>query len=393
MSLNNKSNMKMVPIMVTAFIILAETIISLNSVFLPDIKSDFVISSQMAQTTLTIGLFALGFAGIIYGGISESFGRRPVFLFSIILLSFATLIAGLSNSITIFMLARLLQGLGSGAGWVIGNACLKDIYHGKEYTKIMNIVHAVAGITPAVIPIIGSYLMTTIGWRNTFLILFFISSILSLAIFFFQNESIVAKEHHNIKNIYSSYKSIFLNNQFVKYCTIKVLAVSLIFCEISTLPLVYMNYLGVLHENYGYYLLPSFLCYVIASIFSSHLAKNIKIDILLQTGLGMIILSNLVLILISLIIDIKSAILIQSIKSFTYAGWGFVFGNATAEIVSSIPRKAGNTSAMMIALEMLASALIVFLLGFFFDGTILPLSICMVIIGFMALLPIRLIKN
>ena len=53
----------------------------------------------------------------------------------------------------------------------------KDIYSGKEYTKIMNYVHAIAGITPTVAPVIGSYLGAIIGWKGCFQILLFCSFI------------------------------------------------------------------------------------------------------------------------------------------------------------------------------------------------------------------------
>lgn len=60
-------------------------------------------------------------------------------------------------------------------------------------------------------------------------------------------------------------------------------------------------------------------------------------------------------------------------------GWGFIFGNATAMIVSSVPGKAGVTSAIMIALEMLFSSVGIFILGFGFDGTIMPVTYCHII--------------
>ncbi len=94
----------------------------------------------------------------------------------------------------------------------------------------MNIVHAVTGITPAVIP--ASYLSVAIGWRNSFLALFVIALILSVAIFLFQPETLKKKQSKTLKKICFDYKSIFSNKLFVRYCSIKVLSVSLIFCVI-----------------------------------------------------------------------------------------------------------------------------------------------------------------
>ncbi len=119
------------------------------------------------------------------------------------------------------------------------------------------------------------------------------------------------------------------------------------------------------------------MCYILAGVTSNHLSKKIHVDNLLKIDLSLIILSNVFLLVVGYQFKL-SAIFIQTVKSFTYAGWGFIFGNATAQIVSSITWKVGITSAMMIALEMLFSSVIVYVLGFFFDGTTMPFSFCMI---------------
>ena len=248
------------------------------------------------------------------------------------------------------------------------------------------LVHAVAVITPAVVPVLGSYLSISFGWRNTFIAVFGISLILSIVIAIFQKETLENKELKSFKRILVDYRSIFHNRKFLKYLFVKVVTVSLLFAEISTIPLVFMDYMGVLPQHYGFYILPGFLCYIIASIMSAKLCKNIHIDEVLKIGLALIFFSNAFIILYEYRMAPMSAIFIQSIKCLTYAGWGFIFGNATAEIVSAVPGRAGNASAMMIALEMLMSSVVIFALGFFFDGTMVPLSYCMIFISTIAFL-------
>lgn len=383
---------RIVPILVTSFIILAEAIISLNSVFLPYIKDDFFLSNQMAQMTLTMGIFSLGFSGIIYGGITDSYGRKPIFVFSSLVLCLSTLICGITDSLYIFFFGRFMQGIGSGAGWVIGNACLKDIYHGKAYTRIMNQVHAIAGITPAIVPILGAYLAETSGWRNSFVGIFVVTLILSLIIAIFQKETIENKELKTFKKILSDYRRIFNSKKFLKYLFIKVVTVSLLFAEISTIPLVFMDYMQVLPQHYGFFVLPAFICYIIANIISTKLSKSIEVDNALKIGLSLIFISNSFIIFYEYMISPMSAIFIQGIKCLTYAAWGFIFGNATAEIVSAVPGRASNASAMMIALEMIASSAVIFILGFFFNGTIIPLSCCMILISLLAFVALHFVK-
>ena len=369
-------NYKIIPVMVAIFIIVVETAISFNSVLLPDIKQDFVISETIAQSTISVCLFMLGFAGIVYGAITDSIGRRPIFLFSIGIFSVASLVCANATNINIFMIAKFFQGIGSGAGWVVGNACVKDLYSGKAYTKMMNHIHAVVGIVPAISPVLGSYVAVLLGWRQCFVLLFILSLVIFLLMFFYQKETLEKKANVSFANIICNFKKLFGNKKFKFFLLIKVASVVLLFCEISNMPLIFIEHMGVDAKIYGWYVLPVFLLYVLANLLSTWLIKKMPVINIVKLGVVCIFISNFLLIVLFFLIK-QNAIIIQIIKSLTYIGWGFIFGNATAEIVSAVHGLSGLASAVMISSEMLCSSIGIFLLSFFFSGDILPLSIFM----------------
>ena len=131
--LHNKRNFT--PIIITFIIIVVEIAISFNSVLLPNIKLDLYINDQIAQSTISIGLFALGGYGVIYGGLADSIGRRPMLICSIPIFFLSTLTITFANTIEVFLIGKFAQGLGSGAAWVIGNACLKIYIAVKNIQK------------------------------------------------------------------------------------------------------------------------------------------------------------------------------------------------------------------------------------------------------------------
>ena len=369
-------NYKIIPVMVAIFIIVVETAISFNSVLLPDIKQDFVISETIAQSTISVCLFMLGFAGIVYGAITDSIGRRPIFLFSIGIFSVASLVCANATNINIFMIAKFFQGIGSGAGWVVGNACVKDLYSGKAYTKMMNHIHAVVGIVPAISPVLGSYVAVLLGWRQCFVLLFILSLVIFLLMFFYQKETLEKKANVSFANIICNFKKLFGNKKFKFFLLIKVASVVLLFCEISNMPLIFIEHMGVDAKLYGWYVLPVFLLYVLANLLSTWLIKKMPVINIVKLGVVCIFISNFLLIVLFFLIK-QNAIIIQIIKSLTYIGWGLIFGNAIAEIVSAVHGLSGLASAVMISFEMLCSSIGVFLLSSFFSGDILPLSIFM----------------
>lgn len=375
---------RIVPVIVVFLIVIADFALTFNSTLMPNLKVDFHISDQLAQMTLGIGLFALGFSGVIYGGLSDSIGRRPIFIFSMIIFCLSALMCALAPTIEIFLIARFLQGFGSGAGWVVGNACLKDLFHGKSFARVMNFVHALAGVIPAIAPPIGSYLGALIGWRNCFWLLFGMSLVTMAAIFFIQPETLKSKKKFSIQQNLKDYQIIFKNQTFIYYSFVKVLCVMLIFTEGGNIPLIFIDYMQVPSEYYGFYIFPVFCVYILGTFLSSYLVKYLSIDTLLKIGLSCILISN-VMIVIAASIHPISPMAIQALKSLSYFGWAFIFGNATAKIVSSVPKKSGLTSAIMISLEMVFSGLGIYLLGFFFNGTIMPLSWLMVITSLLCL--------
>lgn len=376
LSLDHKRNVT-TTIIITFIIIVVEIAISFNSVLLPNIKLDLAISDQIAQSTISIGLFALGASGIIYGGLADSIGRKPMLICSILIFFISTLSLTFATTIKIFFIGKFVQGLGSGAAWVVGNACLKDLYSGKEYTKIMNYVHAIAGITPAVAPVIGSYLGTIIGWKGCFQILVFFSFIALLKIIFWQEETLKEKKPLCFKTFVLNYIAVFKEKTFVKYLIVKVLCVMLIFVETTNIPLIFVDYMNVQPEYYGLYVLPLFLMYVVSAIISGRYTEKYSEEKIILLGLIIMIISN-AMVLFAVYLTIITPVIVQLCKIPCYMGWGVIFGNATAKIVSAVPERAGVASSIMIALEMIFSSLGITLTSGIFDGTIMPITYFMI---------------
>jgi multidrug resistance protein len=370
------NQIKLIPIIITFFIVIIEFAISFNSVLLPNLKYDLVISDQTAQITISLGLFTLGISGIIYGGLADSLGRKPMLIFSVTIFAISTFIITISNNITIFLIAKFFQGIGSGAGWVIGNACLKDVYSEKKYTQVMNYVHAIAGITPAIAPVIGSYLGLVIGWKGSFLLIFIAALIALAVIIFYQSETLPAYKPFSFKVFIQNYKTILSSRLFLKYLVIKVLCVMLIFMESSNIPLIFIDYMGVEPQGFGLYVFPVFLIYVLGTLISGKYSSPENIDTMIYIGLLSIFFSNICMLTVMQFTHL-SPVIIQIIKAPCYFGWGFIFGNATAIIVAAVPGKASVASAAMIALEMLFSSFGLNFLGLFFDQTIFPLTCCL----------------
>lgn len=372
-----KNTQSLTTVLIAFTIVVVDVAVSFNSALLPNLKGDFAISEQLAQWTIAIAFLSLGMSGICYGLFSENYGRRPVILTGLIIFCLGAFISAAAPNIYILLGGRFIQGFGAGVGWIVGNACLKDIFDTKAYAKVMNQIHAVAGIVPAITPSLGSFLGVFLGWRACFAIIFLLSALTLFLKFRYLPETHLNRHPMLLGEMASIYRDLFKNKQYVKYLIIKAFSVTLLFVEVSNIPLIFVDHLGVPALYYGLYTLPVFCAYIAASYTSSRLSQRIHVDKMLLIGLFSVAVSN-VLIFVFSQFWVLSALAIQGFKMLTYMGWGLIFGNATAALISSVPRYAGAASAMMISLEMVFSAIGIYGVGLFFDGTILPVSFFMV---------------
>lgn len=145
---------------------------------MPEMTKVFSASVSSVQLGLTFCMVGLAFGQVIFGPLSDKYGRKPVLYFSLLLYIVSTLFCCLSQNIDTFNIARLLQGLGGAGAIVYSRSAPTDLYSGKELAKIIAIVGAVNGIAPVAAPVIGGSVANLIGWRGIFYIL--LESVLSL---------------------------------------------------------------------------------------------------------------------------------------------------------------------------------------------------------------------
>lgn len=132
------------------------------------IGATFDASPLAVQQTLSLYIAGMSVMTLFYGTLSDSFGRRPVMLVSLVLFTLTSILAALSTSIGMLVAVRVLQGLCAGAGMVIARAMVQDKFQGGEAQRMMAMITMVFGVAPALAPVLGGWLQATLGWRSVF---------------------------------------------------------------------------------------------------------------------------------------------------------------------------------------------------------------------------------
>ena len=123
-----------------------------------------------AEVQLVLTLYFLGIAAgqLIYGPVSDRFGRRPVLLAGLTLFLGGTALCGFASSLPMLIAGRVGQAVGACAGLVLGRAIIRDVYDRDASARGIAIVMMAMTLAPAVSPAIGAYVAEWFGWRAMF---------------------------------------------------------------------------------------------------------------------------------------------------------------------------------------------------------------------------------
>ena len=120
------------------------------------------------QQTLSAYLFGFAFMNLFHGALSDSFGRRPVILWGLVVFTLASLGCALAQNVGQLIFFRALQGLSCGAGVVVSRAVVRDMFPPSEAQKVMSQITIFFGVAPAVAPIIGGVIAEYLDWHSIF---------------------------------------------------------------------------------------------------------------------------------------------------------------------------------------------------------------------------------
>jgi EmrB/QacA subfamily drug resistance transporter len=146
----------------------------------------WVFSAYLLMNAVTV---------LIYGKLSDLFGRKPVLFFGIILFLIGSILCGFATSMKSLIIFRLIQGFGAGAVTPIATTIVGDIYTTEERAKVQGYLASVWGISAVTGPAVGGLLVQYVSWKYVFWINIPLGILSLIGIGFFLHEKVEKKKH------------------------------------------------------------------------------------------------------------------------------------------------------------------------------------------------------
>jgi len=135
---------------------------------IPAVKAALELSSSIAQLTFSIALFSMAFATLVYGSLSDRYGRRPVLLSGLALFLIGSALSAVASSVSLLIAGRLVQAVGAGCGITLVRAIAQDVYGPGRLIKAIAYLTMAYTLGPMLAPLLGGALIDTFGWRSVF---------------------------------------------------------------------------------------------------------------------------------------------------------------------------------------------------------------------------------
>lgn len=119
---------------------------------------------------LTLTVYFITFAGgqLIYGPLSDRYGRRPLLLGGLVIMVAGSAACAVIDSLPALLWARAAQGLGAASAMATGRAIINDAYERTQAARAASIVSAALAIAPIVSPMLGGLIEHFLDWRANF---------------------------------------------------------------------------------------------------------------------------------------------------------------------------------------------------------------------------------
>jgi DHA1 family bicyclomycin/chloramphenicol resistance-like MFS transporter len=356
---------------------------------LPVIQDDFSVSNDVAQLTLSLSMFSIAIGTLVYGPMSDKYGRKPTMLLGIFIAIIGSIFCYLADSIGWLIAGRIIQAFGGAVGLVLARAIVRDVYGAEESARVIATLVMVMVIAPMMSPALGGEMMNRFGWESVFLVMAGASVIIFVFLILRQPETLVTPvQFEGIGSMLRTFDGLLRSRPFCGYAFCVTFVSVVFFSFISAAPEIMVSVLNRPPTEYGYYFVMIPIGFMIGNYVTRHFGRSISIDSMIVLG-STIAIGGIVLAIVLNLVGLSHPLALFLPVSIAVFGNGITLPNAQAAAINEFPQYAGSASGLTGFLQMSVSAVAAQFVAFIFNETAYPLLIMMLLASVISLFLFR----
>jgi MFS transporter, DHA1 family, multidrug resistance protein len=349
---------------------------------LPDIAH--VLGAPVARTQLTISSYLIGFAvgQMIYGPLSDRYGRRPVLLAAVALYLASTLACAAAQSVDLLIVARLLQGISGSGAIVLARAIVRDVYSGVQAARELSLMGSISATAPIVAPMIGGVLQAGFGWRANFICMSVGGLIALLVAARLLPETLRPSNRASSLSFFSmvrGYGAVARHRGFLVYLGIITTTYAGLFAWVSGASVVLQGVYGLSAVTFGFTFALGAAGYMLGAMLATRLVVRLGLDRTIGVGVVVIAAGGLSLAL-AVATGVPGLWLVAAMALYL-AGVGLAMPQAMAGALTPFPDRAGTAASLMGLVQQAMAAIIAAVIGAYLVQSAWPVTGVVVAMG------------
>ncbi len=344
----------------------------------PNVAHDLTSTATQVQLTLTTFFVGMALGQLIGGPFSDQRGRRIPLLTALLAMTAASVVCAVAPTITVMMVARLVQGFAGGWAMVIGRAIIVDLAEGVRLVRVINVIGAVGGIAPIVGPLLGGLILQFSHWRVSFWFVAALGLAMTAAAALAVPESLPPERRHGggLANFVKAGRVVLADRAYVGYLVVAGSAMGALFAYVATSAFVLQSMNGLSPIAYSVDFAANAVGMTAAALIAARLAGRVSTRKLIRIGQLAALTAGFAMLIGALWFD--TPLLLAMICFFVLmTAQGLILPNAGALASAAVPEHPGTGSALLGFVQWVAAGTIAPIAGLGGDRTAVPMAALM----------------
>jgi DHA1 family bicyclomycin/chloramphenicol resistance-like MFS transporter len=351
----------------------------------PGIEREF--GEGGVERTMATYLLGIALGQLVYGPVSDRFGRKPPLYLGLTLYIVGAVGCALASNMSMLMLTRVVQAIGACAPLVIGRAVVRDRCEPHEAARAYSTLMLIVSLGPIIAPTLGGWVITISDWRAVFVFqaLGGIALIIAMHTMLTESRDPAHVEPLRLRSVLAGYGRLFASRRFIGYSLVGGFGMAGLFSFVTGSPIVMSQVYGLTPQQFGWMIGLNGIAFITASQLNIQALHTSTPGQVLARAVWLPLVFTAALTVASYAMSLPLWVVIVLQFCF-FISVGRANPNVAALALAPYAREAGAASALMGALQSGLGMIAGVMISVFSNGTLLRLSTVMMVCALLSAL-------